>query len=73
MTTRRQRPITGHPTERGGCPPHGPLVVSASEDGYYSASCLKCGARGPEREDGWEAKVAFDEALQPAPGRSRAG
>jgi hypothetical protein len=73
MTIRRQRPITGPGTKRGGCPPHRPLVVSASEEGKYSASCLRCGARGPERDDGWGAKLAFDEALQPPPGRRRAG
>ncbi len=68
MTIRRQRPITGPRTERGGCPPHGPLLVSASGEGHYAASCLKCGARGPEREDGRGAKLAFDEALQPPTG-----
>jgi hypothetical protein len=50
------------------CPSHGPLVVAASEEGHYAASCLACGLRGPERNDGWEAKLAFDEALQPPQG-----
>ena len=49
------------------CPPHGPIMVAASDEGFYAASCLACGIRGPEREDGWEAKLAFDEALQPPP------
>ncbi len=52
---------------RRGCPPHGPITVSASDEGLYAASCLACGARGPERDDGWEAKLAFDGALQPPP------
>lgn len=60
----RRRDRTG----RGSCPPHGPILVAASEEGHYVASCLACGAAGPEREDGWEAKLAFDEALQPPPG-----
>jgi len=42
-------------------------MVAASDEGFYAASCLACGIRGPEREDGWEAKLAFDEALQPPP------
>ena len=73
MTTRKDTPA-GHRTKhRGeamghaGCPPHGPLVVAASAEGHYAASCLACGLRGPERYDGWEAKVAFDEAVQPPP------
>jgi hypothetical protein len=52
---------------RTGCPPHSPIVVEASEGGYYAASCLACGARGPEREDVWEAKAAFDEAFLRSP------
>jgi hypothetical protein len=36
-------------------------MVGADEDGVYVASCLACGVSGPEREDGWEAKTAFDE------------
>ncbi len=53
---------------RGSCPPHGPIMVAASEEGRYVASCLACGVAGPEREDSWEAKLAFDEASQPSPG-----
>ena len=50
---------------RGGrCPPHGPIMIAASEVGYYVASCLACGTTGPQREDGWEAKLAFDETIQ---------
>ena len=37
---------------------------SSSEEGYHVASCLAWGSRGPEREDVWEAKVAFDEAFR---------
>jgi hypothetical protein len=61
---RKQR---GQGGRRGSCPPHGPIMVSASEEGHFVASCLACGFRGPEREDGWEAKVAFDEDVQPPP------
>ena len=43
-------------------------MVAASEEGCYAASCLACGLRGPEREDGWEAKLAFDGAIRPPPG-----
>jgi hypothetical protein len=71
VTIRRPRPITDPRTNRGGCPTHGPLMVSASEEGHYSACCLTCGARGPEREDGWGAKLAFDEVLQPPAGEAR--
>jgi len=60
-----ERRASGRRGGRRGCPPHGPIMVAASEEGRYAASCLACGFRGPEREDGWEAKVAFDEALQP--------
>jgi hypothetical protein len=49
------------------CPPHSPVVVEASEGGYYAATCLACGSRGPEREDVWEAKSAFDEAFLRSP------
>ena len=56
---RRHRGGTG----RGSCPPHTPIMVSASEEGYYSASCLACGLAGPKREDAWEAKQAFDESF----------
>ena len=51
-----------HRGQRASCPPHAPIVVEASEAGYRAAQCLACGARGPEREDVWEAKAAFDEA-----------
>lgn len=70
MTVQKRTP--DHPAERHAgpgerrtsCPPHGPIMVDASESGYYVASCLACGLRGPEREDGWEAKAAFDEAIR---------
>ncbi len=74
MTTHEDAPdrwkVSRH---RGGakrgvsCPPHGPILVTASEGGRYAASCLACGFKGPERVDGWEAKLAFDEAPQPPP------
>ena len=73
VTTRKATPDRRASGRRGGggrrgCPPHGPVMVAASEEGYYSASCLACGVRGPERGDGWEAKLAFDEATRPPPG-----
>lgn len=43
------------------CPPHGPIVVEATEGGYYVASCLTCGVLGPAREDSLKAKLAFDQ------------
>jgi hypothetical protein len=45
------------------CSPHGPILIEAIEATTYAASCLACGLAGPEREDGWEAKLAFDEAF----------
>lgn len=70
MTTQKDRlgRLSGsnaRPEERRtSCPPHGPIMVDVSESGYYVASCLACGLRGPEREDGWEAKAAFDKAAR---------
>ena len=69
MTTQKYTPASRlreyrSGTERRGCPPHTPLLIEASEEGYYVARCLACGLSGPEREDGWEAKVAFDEAIE---------
>ncbi len=46
---------------RGGCPPHGPHLVEALEEGIYAARCLKCGLVGPERKDALGAKLAFDQ------------
>jgi hypothetical protein len=43
-------------------------MVAASEEGCYAASCLAWGLRGQEREDGWEAKLAFDGAIRSPPG-----
>ncbi len=66
MTTQKGTPgpqVRRHRGRSGRCPPHGPILVDASEEGYYVASCLACGAAGPEREDGWEAKLAFDETV----------
>jgi hypothetical protein len=45
-----------------GCPPHGPHVVDALKEGSsYVARCLACGLVGPGRQDGLEAKLAFDQ------------
>ena len=46
---------------RKGCPPHGPHLIDAVEDGLYAARCLRCGLVGPERKDSLEAKLAFDQ------------
>ena len=43
------------------CPPHGPHLIDAVEEGLYAARCLKCGMVGPERKDSLEAKQAFDQ------------
>jgi hypothetical protein len=44
-----------------GCPPHGPHLIAAVEEGRYKTRCLKCGLVGPERKDSLEAKLAFDQ------------
>jgi hypothetical protein len=49
------------PSRRKPCPPHGPIVIDASEGGYFVASCLACGLVGPVREDVTKAKLAFDQ------------
>lgn len=41
-------------------------MIRAFEEGAYVALCLKCGTAGPERADGWEAKLAFDESFRSA-------
>jgi hypothetical protein len=61
--SQRQVRRHGGGTERGSCPPHSPVMVTASEEGYYSATCLACGLVGPKQEDAWEAKVTFDESF----------
>jgi hypothetical protein len=43
------------------CPPHGPHLIDAVEEGLYVARCLACGVAGPKRKDGLEAKLAFDQ------------
>jgi hypothetical protein len=50
------------------CPPHGPILIQTFEGRVHTASCLACGLEGPERENGWEAKLAFDEAFGALPG-----
>lgn len=49
------------------CPPHGPILIQATDQRAFTASCLACGLEGPERVDGWEAKLAFDEAFGTVP------
>lgn len=48
------------------CPPHGPLMVEAVREDRYVTGCLACGLRGPVREDGLEAKLAFEETIRRA-------
>jgi hypothetical protein len=49
------------------CPPHGPILIQAVDKRAYVASCLACGLKGPELEDGWDAKLAFDETFGALP------
>lgn len=49
------------------CPVHGPLLIYPLAESTYTAVCLTCGVIGPEREAGWDAKLAFDESF-PATG-----
>ena len=61
-----RRPLTdraGSHRRQKPCPRHGPILIEAIEATTYAATCLACGLAGPEREDGWEAKLAFDEAF----------
>ena len=46
---------------RKSCPPHGPHLVEVIEGGRYVARCLACGLAGSVREDGLQAKLAFDQ------------
>jgi hypothetical protein len=43
------------------CPPHGPHLIDAVEDGLYAAWCLACGLMGPKRKDGLDAYLALGE------------
>jgi hypothetical protein len=45
------------------CPPHTPLLVQASGEGYSVVRCLACGLQGPKRKDTAKALLAFEEAL----------
>jgi hypothetical protein len=60
--TRALKRDNGH----GSCSVHGPLLIYPLEEDAYATVCLSCGVIGPEREDGWEAKLAFDESFRPA-------
>ena len=48
-------------SRRKPCPPHGPIVIDASEGSCFVASCLGCRVVGPAREDATKAKLAFDQ------------
>jgi hypothetical protein len=43
------------------CPPHTPLLMQGTDDGYRVVRCLACGLLGPKREDSSRARLAFDE------------
>ena len=40
------------------------MMVAAVGRRAYVARCLRCGLSGPAREEGVDAKQAFDEALE---------
>jgi hypothetical protein len=40
------------------------MMVAAVERRGYVARCLRCGLSGPAREEGVDAKQAFDEAFE---------
>jgi hypothetical protein len=42
-------------------------LVQGTDRRTFTASCLACGLEGPDRRDGWEAKLAFDEAFGTLP------
>jgi hypothetical protein len=64
---RLTQPMGNNGRKRRSCPPHGPVLAEAVMIGEVSrgwvARCLACGLAGGEREDGLEAKLAFDEAI----------
>jgi hypothetical protein len=43
------------------CPPHSPLLLQATEDGYCEVRCLACGLLGPKRANSSKARLAFEE------------
>jgi hypothetical protein len=48
------------PSRRKPCPPHTPLLLQPTEDGYCLVRCLACGLLGTERENSSKAHLAFD-------------
>ena len=46
------------------CPPHTPLLVQDTEDGYCLVRCLACGLQGPKRENTSKARLAFEESYK---------
>ena len=60
---RPEGPVVGK-RRIGPCPPHGPMMVAAEERKAYVARCLRCGLSGPTREDGADAKRAFDKTFE---------
>jgi hypothetical protein len=49
------------------CPPHVAILVQAVKEDTYVASYLACALAGPEREDSWESKLAFDKVFGTLP------
>jgi len=52
------------PSKTKPCPPHTPLLLQATEDGYRVARCLVCGLLGPKRENSSKARLAFEESYK---------
>jgi len=50
------------PSRTRSCPPHTPLLVQATGDGYGVVRCLACGLQGPKRESSSKARLAFEES-----------
>jgi hypothetical protein len=46
------------------CPPHTPLQLQATEDGYRVARCLVCGLLGPKQENSSKARLAFEDSYK---------
>ena len=61
LETHEVQAVVAGRSRREGCPPHGPHLVIAVEEGLYAVRCLNCGLVGPERKDSLEAKLAFDQ------------
>ena len=52
------------PSRTRSCPPHTPLLLQATEDGYFVVRCLACGLLGPKRANTSKAHRAFEESYK---------